>query len=137
MGTSWAGLCLDTCCLWSTFHYESVWRAKGQLQAAPGRVRRHTASPPLLLPRQQAASRATAPSPLHLWKFTLLVLLVFPHRLLLLPPLLVLQALMPTSGSCSFCIEGEPKITGGQHEAGAGERRPRPRAGDQQNRSAE
>lgn len=33
-----------------------------------------------------------------------------------------ISALTPTSGCCSFPAEGEPEATGGQHEAGTGER---------------
>lgn len=47
------------------------------------------------------------------------------------------QALMPTSGCCSFSAEGEPQITGGQHEVRTREWWPRPRTRNQQNCSAE
>lgn len=56
---------------------------------------------------------------LHLQKSTLLLLLVFPHQSRLL--LLVCPGANARLWLCSFSAEGEPEITGGQHEVGTRE----------------
>lgn len=72
---------------------------------------------------------------LHLQKSTLLLPLVFPHQSHLL--LLMCPGANARLWLCSFSAEGEPEITGGQHEVGTREWWPCPWTRNQQNCPAE